>query len=708
MKLFNRLRSTFSSLFRCSSLPSQIDEELRFHLESRTEALINQGFSPVEAARQARIELGSINSHRAEIRHSLGLRWFDKFAADFRYAVRILRKNPAFTLIAASSLALAIGANTTIFSFANQLLFVSLSVPHPEQLRVLRLTGDDHLAIHGLWGNDGYVSDEQFHLGVFPYPSYLQLRQQNHVVDDIFAFIERPDVDITAVGTPEVGKAELVSGNFYTQMQIKPELGRMIEPADDGAPGAGAVAVISDSFWHREFGGAPDVIGKTMRVNLAPVTIIGVNPANFRGPVAAETSAPEVFLPLSMTSTLLPVPGTIHPLFDPNTFTVQVMARINPSVPVQAAEAELDTKFNAAFRGTAIVNKGETVPRLSLEDGSRGIISGTRAFLKPLYILLGLSGLVLLLACANIANLMLARASFRQREISVRLALGASRGRILRQVLTESVLLAAIGGIGGLLLGYLSRNLIPWLMRTGWDGGEMIVGFDWRVFSFICAMTLLTGIAFGIVPAWRSICTDVNSALKEGAPTSTRSHKAWSGKALVGFQVALSTLLTVLAIFFLRTLVNLNSVEPGFRTQDLLLVDITPPRALGQISPTSTLHSRVADAFATVPGVQEVTYINHPLVASSGWRSQFRVEGTRQDNSDPNQKIGRKDPLTMVSYVGPQFFSGHAVLISCGSVPVGRRASPLGWLRNRTLDIRSLDIIPRIPRRVEVEVQASR
>jgi hypothetical protein len=233
---------------------------------------------------------------------------------DFFYAARILRKSPGFTAIAVASLALAIGANTTIFSYANQLLFVPIHIPHPEQLRVFRLTGDNHIAIRGLAGNDGYIEHNQFHLGLFPYLAYRQLRQQNHVVEDIVAFMQLPDVDITAAGTAEAGKAELVSGNFYTQMQVKPQMGRPIEPADDGAPATGAVAVISDSFWHREFGGTQNVIGKTIRVNLTPVAIVGVNPPSFRGPVDADTSAPEVFLPLSMLFALAPGPILKDPL----------------------------------------------------------------------------------------------------------------------------------------------------------------------------------------------------------------------------------------------------------------------------------------------------------------------------------------------------------------------------------------------------------
>jgi predicted permease len=325
----------------------------------------------------------------------------------------------------------------------------------------------------------------------------------------------------------------------------------------------------------------------------------------------------------------------------------------------------LDSSFNAAFRGTAVVNKGETVPRLSLEDGSRGITSGLRNLLKPLYVLVGLAALVLLLACANIANLMLARASFRQREMSVRMALGADRGRILRQVLTESLLISAIGGLAGLFLGYVSRNLIPWLMHTGWDGGEMSVGFDWRVFGFTCAITLVTGAVFGIAPAWNSTRTEIHAALKEGDRTASKRRKIWSGKGIVSFQVALSTLLVISAIFFLRTLYNLNSVDPGFRTKNLLLFDVTPPRTETLLSNSSALHSRVRDALASAPGVQEATYINHPLGAHSDWRSMFLVEGTRHPDLDL-RKTDHEGEQAMVSYVGPNFFSVMSIPIVAG------------------------------------------
>jgi predicted permease len=664
MQLWARLKSLSRNLLRRQQVESQLEDEVRAYSDMIADEKIAAGIPAQEAHRTTLADLGGIEQVKQSVRDHRTGTGLELLWQDVRYALRILRKSPGFTAIAVASLALAIGANTTIFSYANQVLFVRLGVPHPEQLRVFRLTGDDHIAVREIKGYDVYVSDDgHFHLGLFPYPTYQQLRHNNRVVEDIFAFMRPPDVDITVAGTPEVGKVEFVSGNFYTQMQVKPQLGRSIEPADDGTPGGGAVAVISDSFWHRDLGRADGVIGKTIRVNLTPVTIIGVNPPNFSGPVAADTSAPEIFLPLSMLSTLFPDPTGV--LMDPNTLLLQVMARSKPGISTAVAQAALDTSFNAAFRGTAIVNKGETVPRLSLEDGSRGITCGTRNLLQPLYIVLGLAGLVLLLACANIANLMLARASVRQREMSVRMALGAGKVRILRQVLIESLLLSAMGGFAGLVLGYTSRNLIPLLIRTGWDGGEMTVGFDWRVFGFTCAVTLITGIAFGIAPAWRSTRAEINTALKEGSQTSSKRRKAWSGKMIVGFQVALSTLLVISAIFFLRTLFNLNSVDPGFRTQHLLLLDVTPTPTRYTVSQVARLRSRVADAFAAIRGVQEVTYANHSLGdANSDWRSPFQREGALQDLAADPKKTGHA--YAMFSWVGPHFFSTMSIPILAG------------------------------------------
>jgi predicted permease len=581
---------------------------------------------------------------------------------DIRYALRQLQKSPGFTAIAIASLALAIGANTTIFSFANQMLYARLGLPNPTQLRLFTITGDDHMAVHSMWGSSSGDNGKRIMTSI-SLPVYQQLRKQNTVLGDLFASKQLPNLSVTANGSAQVATAELVTGNFYAQAELKPELGRGILPADDGAPGTGTVAVLSDAFWHKNFGGSPDVLGKTVAVNNIPFTIVGVNPPNFTAPESPVGAAPELFVPLSMISILHPATGFTD-TSSPDLWWLQVMARTKSGVSDATAEAALNVQLAAAVRATMKVKKDDTMPRLLLADGSRGDTMPLAELAKPLYILLGLAALVLLLACANIANLMLARASARQREMSVRMALGAPRGRILQQVLTESILLSFLGGVAGICLGYLGRNIIPtYLMETSWDGGHVTVPFDWRVFAYTSAITLATGILFGIFPAWRSTRADINTALKEGSRSATRRRKAWSGKAIVGFQVALSTLLVMSAAFFIRTIVNLNSINPGFDAHNLLLFQVNPPSNRYPSPKDTILDHRLEQSFAAIPGVQSVTAANVPLVAENMWNSGFHVEG---QNSSPfsDKKDMRNYPD--LDDVGNTFFSTMHIPIVAG------------------------------------------
>jgi predicted permease len=567
-------------------------------------------------------------------------------------------------VVAVASLALAIGANTTIFSYANQMLLMQIGVPHPEQLRTMSVMGDDNMAVHDTWGSSFPAPDGQGHIvESFSLPVYRELRARNTVLEDIVGFKLLWGMNVTAAGNARTVGAELVSGNFYGQMQVKPQLGRAILPSDDGAPGAGTVAVLSDAFWHSAFGGSPEVLGKTISVNTIPFTIVGVNPASFTGPDGFSNAEPQIFLPLSMISILHPGVKYSDPL-GPDLFWLQLMARAKPGVSMARAQVALDTALSAAVRGTMKLEKKDTMPHLMLADGSRGQSAHLRQvrFAKPIYVLLGLAGLVLLLACANIANLMLARAAARQREMGVRMALGAGRTRILRQVLTESLLLSVLGGAAGLFLGYLGRDIIPRLSRNSWEGAMPSVTFDWRVFGFTAAVTLVTGVFFGVAPAWRATGVAINTALKEGSRSATRRRKAWSGKAIVGFQIALSTLLVMSAAFFVRTIINLNHVDPGFNARNLLLVGVNPPRKLYPSPKDTALEHRMEEAFAALPGVQGVTLANVPLIADSMWRSGFEVEGDkvpRFDDKDDRSGVDLDD-------VGADFFSVMKISILAG------------------------------------------
>jgi predicted permease len=640
-----------------------MEDEIRFHLEARAADLTAQGLPPQQAMRQARLELGTINTHKDNMRSSLGLRWFDDLIADLRYASRILRKNLAFTAIAVGSLALAIGANTTIFSVANELLYERLGVPNPQELRLFMLTGDQKVVIHSSWGFHDKLSDGRHLFGSFTYPIYQQLRRDNTVLNDIFAFKDIGRANATIDGHPQVVQVELLSGNFYEQMGARPALGRPIVSSDDGAPGTGAVAVISDGLWSRAFGRSPNVIGKTITVNMSPITIIGVNPPSFTGAKSVQVS-PEIFMPVSMIPLLNADSSRDGPvLSSTRRFWINLMARTKPGISDEKARAALQVSLEAAIRSTMSPKPTETMPALVLSDGSRGLNFAGKNFTKPLNVLLVLTGLVLLLACANVANLMLARTLARQREMSVRLALGAGRSRILRQVITEGLLLSTLGGAFGLLIAYFGRTLLPtFIFSSMWENNDLHVPFNWKIFAFTAAITLITGVLFAALPAWAATRAEINLALKENATTATRHRKAFSGRAIVAFQVALSTLLIAGAGLFIRTLINLNHIDPGFRADHLLLFEINPPSKSYPAPQDIALHHHLEDAIRAVPGVEGVAISDIAFISNSRSSSNFSVEGAPSVQRDRDDRSGSSD----LAGVGPDFIQVMRIPIVAG------------------------------------------
>jgi predicted permease len=613
------------AVVRRDRLEAEMEMELAHHLERLTEDLVSAGHSPSEAARRARIALGAAIVHKEGMRASLGLGWCDELWADLRYGLRILRKSPGFTVIAATSLALAIGANTTIFSVAKSLLYDRLGVPHADQLRMLRWYGDDHRAVHSIWGDFGPAPGGGSTSSVFSYPIYQQLRQHNHAMQDLLAYNE-DSMNATIRENARRATVAMVSGNYYTVLGTGAQLGRCIQQADEAVVGAGAVAVISDGLWAREFGRSPSALGQTIEVNQSLFTIVGVNPRGFTGAKSVQAS-PDIFVPLSMQPLIDPKGKKLSLLDEAGSWWVNIVGRKKPDISDEQAQAELNVELAAAVRGTMAVKNGETIPRLALVDGSRGLSFAAKMFKRPVYVLMSLTGFVLLLACANIANLLLARGAQRQREMSVRLALGAGRGRLMRQLLTESLLLAAIGGAGGLLLGYVGRNAIPRLLSNAWDRTHLDVPIDWGVFAFAAGITLLTGMVFGLAPAWLAARAEVSSSLKESAQTTTRRRKGLGGKAIVAFQIALSTLLVVGAGLFLRTLFALNSVDVGFRTDHLILFEIAPPAQRYGPGKDLRLHQRLEEAFAELPGVEGVAPSWTAYIADNTNNFDFLPEG---------------------------------------------------------------------------------
>jgi len=641
-------------LFERKKADSEFDSEMQVHLQLLTENFIRQGMSPEDADSAARRQFGNTTLLRQLHRESRTFLSFFTVIQDVRHGFRMLRKSPGFTAIAVASLALAIGANTAIFSVAKSLLYDRMGVPHAEQLRLLRWTGDQHNAVHMMWG-EFEPSGGGMMGSIFSYPVYQQLRDHNDVMEGLLAYNE-DSMNTTMRGNARRALVAMVSGNYFEVLSARPQLGRSILPSDDRV-GAGAVAVISEGVWEREFGRSPAVLGQTIKVNQSLLTIVGVSARGFTGAKNVQSS-PDVFVPLSMQPVIDPKGDTASLLDDPNLWWVDLTGRIKPGVTDAQAQAQLNTLLAGAIRGTMTVKATDTMPRLHLEDGSRGLGFAAKMFRKPVYVLMTLTGFVLLLACANIANLLLARGAQRQREMSVRLALGAGRARVLLQLLTESLLLAAIGGAGGLLLGYLGRDAIPALMTNAWDQNNVNVPMDWGVFGFAAGVTLVTGLVFGLAPAWMAARAEVSSSLKESAQTTTRRRRGLGGKAIVAFQISLSTLLVVGAGLFLRTLFALDSINVGFRTDGLILFEVAPPALRYGAGKDVRLHQRLERGFAALPGVEGVGPSRTAYIADNMSNDDFVPEGV----ADTGDHSGVED----VNVVGNTFFQTMGIPIIAG------------------------------------------
>lgn len=630
-RLFAQLNSWLRAALHRGRLESEMDAELAQHLESRTEDLIRAGHAPQEAARLARVELGPALKHKEEMRASLGLRWLDELGSDLRYALRLLRKSPAFTLIAAGSLALAIGANATIFAVGKQILYGRVSVPHPEQLRILHwITTGKGPGMSG-WGDWNSTPSGGTVSSIFPYPMYQQLRAANHETGDLVAFKENR-MNATVHGDAQQVDVVMVSGNFYEQMQVRVQIGRPLQPSDDQQPGAGTVAVISDGLWQREFSRSPAAIGQLIRVNQQLMTIVGVNPRGFTG-IKGAMALPDIVVPITMQPVINPM--TKKSLLESTGFWwVNIAARVQPGIRDETAQAAFETRFAAAIQGILKPEPGQTMPKLVLSDGSRGLHFMDEVLSKPIYVLFAFTVLLLLLACVNVANLLLARGAQRQRELNVRMAMGAARSRILRQLFTESLLLAALGGIGGIILSFAGRNLLPRLLDDPWEPHTSTIPFDWRVFAFTLLVTFATATLFGLLPAWLASRNDVSSQLKESSHQATRRRKSWSGKGVVALQIALSTVLVIGAGIFLRTVLRLNSVDLGFNPDHVLMFDINPPNKHYENGKDVLLHQQLEQRIAALPGVESVAPAWMPLAGGSMSNARFLPEGSSTNEKD--------------------------------------------------------------------------
>jgi predicted permease len=654
MNVLSRLRSLLRSLTTRSRVESEMDDELRFHINAHADDLVRTGLSRSDALRRARLEFGGLEMQKEECRASLGLRLWDELGSDLRYALRSLGHNRGFTAIAILSLALGVGANTAIFTLAKEVLLQTMAVSHSERLRMFSWVSKPKSQHFGpAWGGFGKNDAGDMVGNPFPYHLYQEMRRHNVVLDDVVAFKDLYQLTATVGGQAEAVDGMLVSGNFYRVLGAKVIAGRAITEEDDTLS-ASPVAVISDGYWAKRFGRSASALGSVVNLNRVPVTIVGVNSPQFKGAKAGAT--PEIFVPVSLQPQVIPnAKGSL--LANNSYWWLMLMGRLKPGISEQTAQSALNVSFRNAFHATIPEKKDSDIPGFALTAGSRGIDYQQADFKKPIYILLALAGVVLLIACANLANLLLARSAVRQREMSVRLAMGAGRFRILRQVFTESMLLAFLGGAAGLALGYLGRNIIPSLFQESWRANSFETEFDWRVFAFAFAITVITGLLFGVAPAWRSTRTDVNAGLKETGRATANRPKALLGKSLVVFQVSLSLVLLVGAGLFLRTLVNLRSTAIGFNPERILLFQLEPPRSRYAGQQRIELFHQIEDKMAALPGVQSATVSSEPLLAHSVNDECYLPTG---------QPAGSHPPATMTNFVGARFFETFGIPILYG------------------------------------------
>ena len=546
---------------------------------------------------------------------------------DLRFALRMLARSPLFTVVAVLSLALGIGANTSIFSLLDQVLYRSLPVRDAKALVVLHV--DDHSP--GMSSSDNSES-------VFSYPMYRDLRDRGTVFNGVVA---RAGVAVSVSwnGQTERAGAEIVSGNLFQALGVSAAIGRTLAPEDDGAPGAHPVVMLSHDYWVRRFGGEPGVLNSKVAINGHPMIVVGVAPAAFRGVLSGNN--PEVYVPIAMKREVTP---TWDGLTDRRTRWLNILARLKPGVSPERAQAAMQTVYRPIIESEVKENpvhskRAEHLivsQKLELEPAAQGINQLRQQWEKPLVALMALVGLVLLIACANVANLLLARAASRRREMAIRLALGAGRRSLLRQFLIESLVLALAGGLLGLLVSVWTTSALLRILPTDATGGWIAATLDVRMLLFTLALSVFTGLLFGLAPALQASRAEVASTLREQpAALASAGGAARFRRILVVVQLALSLLLLVGAGLFARSLFNLLRVDPGFRTERLLTFAVDPSLNGYTKERGFALFHDLQERLARLPGVAAAGAASPGPLTHSNRSSNITVEGYQaRENED--------------------------------------------------------------------------
>ncbi|MGH9140451.1 MAG: ABC transporter permease, partial [Vicinamibacterales bacterium] len=619
--------------------------------------------------------------------------------SDFRFALRTLVNAPAFTIVVVLTLALGIGANTAIFSLTDQVLLRMLPVKSPEQLVVL--------------DGPGVFRGRTFNNGTFSYPMYRDFRDQNTVFDGVVARFPAP-LTLLANGQAERVQGELVTGNYFDVLGVRAHIGRTFTPDDDRTPGGHPVAVLSHNFWMRRFAGDPSVINRTISLNGLPMTVVGVTPAGFFGIVIGET--PDVMVPVMMKAQMTP---TWDDLQSRTSRWLTVMARLKPGVSAAQAEAAMnvvyrqinEVEIKQLSNVSQLFHDRFLGKHLFLRAGDKGRSDLRQQFTTPILVLMGMVGLVLLIACANVANLLLARGAARQKEVAIRLAMGATRGAIVRQRLVESFLLAGAGALLGLGVAWWTGTLLLTMLPD--DGAVQTLSAvpDLRVTAFAVVAALLTAILFGLAPALSSTRPALTSTLKDeaGSVVGGTGHARFR-KGLVVAQVGLSVLLLAGAGLFARSLYNLKTLNPGFQADQLLGFSVDPslngyPRAR-----SIQVLQQMQEQLGQLPDVRSAAASVISLMTDSEWSSTIKVEGYKpKEGEDMNPSVNAVGPGYFAT-IGQTLLSGREFTVKDADgaprvaiinetmakyffgteSPLGRH---LAWGRDKTAEIEIVGVV---------------
>jgi predicted permease len=552
------------------------------------------------------------------------------FLQDVRYAVRTLTRTPGFSIVVIFTLGLGIGANTAIFSLMDQVLLRLLPVKNPREL--VQLDGP------------GAFSGRTYNDRTFSYPMYVDLRDRNDVFSGLIARFPS-SATLTMRSQAERVDVELISGNTFEVLGVMPIVGRALTPDDDRTPGAHPVAVLSYSYWQRRFAGSPAVLNQAVTVNSTPVTIVGVAPRNFAG--VAATQATDVFMPIMMKAQITP---TWNDLDNRRSRWLNVVGRLKPGISADAAKARLDVLYQqineyeltavpAFASGSQRFRDNFRTKQLTLHPASQGLSDLRQSVQTPLFVLMAMVGLVLLIACANVANLLLSRASARQKEVAVRLALGAGRKRLIRQTMTESLVLAAAGGIVGVVMSIWVGDLLLGVMPFESFTRSLSTAPDVRVGLFTAALALATAVVFGLIPALQASKPELNRTLREEAGNlSGGTRHARFRKGLVVAQVALSMLLVAGAGLFARSLYNLKTLDTGFRVDDLITFRIDPSLNGYDQLRIKRFYERMLEDIRHIPGVQSASLAQVPALTGNASSRTIQVQGYEpkpEENMNP-------------------------------------------------------------------------